>query len=136
MADVAALSAAVLVKVAEFLRKLPADALEDLVAGEAKLELVPKGGRPAPRSRAATAQSTVDSAEVRRVLGTFSTVADAARYLDGLGLKLPERKALAADLGVTLTGRATLASVRDAIVRAYVGDVLNSDAIRRQAAAS
>lgn len=131
MADVAALSASVLLRVAELLKTLPADQLEDLAAGTAKLEVVPKGGRPA---RKAPAASTVDTAEVRRMLGSFTSIADAARYLDGLGLKLPERKALAADLGVTLVGRATLVSVRDAIVKAYVGDVLNSEAIRRQAA--
>ena len=132
MADVAALSASVLLRVAELLKTLPADQLEDLAAGTAKLEVVPKGGRAA--SRNAATPSTVDIAEVRRMLGSFTSVADAARYLDGLGLKLPERKALAADLGVTLVGRATLASVRDAIVKAYVGDLLNSEAIRRQAA--
>ena len=132
MADVAALSASVLLRVAEFLKTLPADQLEDLAAGAAKLEVVPKGGR--QPSRKAPAPSTVDTAEVRRMLSGFTSVADAARYLDGLGLRLPERKALAADLGVTLVGRATLVSVRDAIVKAYVGDVLNSEAIRRQAA--
>jgi hypothetical protein len=131
MADVAALSASVLLRVAELLKTLPADQLEDLAAGTAKLEVVPKGGRPA---RKVAAPSAVDTAEVRRMLASFTSIADAARYLDGLGLKLPERKALAADLGVTLVGRATLVSVRDAIVKAYVGDVLNSEAIRRQAA--
>jgi hypothetical protein len=132
MADVAALSASVLLRVAELLKSLPAEQLEDLAAGTAKLAVVPKGGRVAARK--APTPSTVDSVEVRRMLAGFTSVADAARYLDGLGLKLAERKALAADLGVTLVGRATLVSVRDAIVKAYVADVLNSEAIRRQAA--
>jgi hypothetical protein len=35
----------VLLRVAEFLRKLPADQLADLADGTAKLEVVPKGGR-------------------------------------------------------------------------------------------
>lgn len=134
MADVAALSAAVLVKVGDFIRKLPADQLEALVNGEAKLELVPKGGRPATtRSRAAAAPA-VDAGEVGERLRGFTSVADATRYLDTLPGTVPQLKALAKALGVTVASSATKPRVRDAIVRAYVGDVLNADAIRRQAA--
>ncbi len=130
MSDVATLSADVLISVAAFLKTLPADQLDDLAAGTAKLEVVPKGGRRVPSGRT-KAVSTVDAAEVRQALGGFTTRADATRYVDGLGLLLPGLKQLAGDLGVTLVGRATKAGVRDAIVQAYVGDVLNSDAIRR-----
>jgi hypothetical protein len=134
MADTAALTASVLTRVAEFLKSLPADQLDDLAAGTAKLAVVPKGGRVAASRRAAPTPSTVDAEEVRRMLGGFTTVADAARYVDGLRLTAAPLKALAADLGVTVAARATKDQVRDAIVRAYVGDVLNSEAIRRQAA--
>jgi hypothetical protein len=133
MADVAALSATVLLRVAEFLKTLPADQLDDLANGVAKLEVVPKGGRVA-KTAAAKAPSTVDVDEVRRLLGTFTSVADATRYLDGLKLGVPALKSLAAELRVTLPAKALKNDVRDAIVRAYVGDVLNSEAIRRQAA--
>lgn len=134
MADVAALSAAVLVKVGDFIRKLPADQLEALADGEAKLELVPKGGRPATtRSRAAAAPA-VDAGEVGERLRGFGSVADATRYLDSLGLLVAGLRTLASALNVTVGAKATKVQVRDAIVRAYVGDVLNADAIRRQAA--
>lgn len=133
MADVAALSASVLLRVAELLKTLTADQLEELAAGTAKLAVVPKGGRGATRP-AATAPSTVDTAEVRRMLATVTTVADATRYLDGLPLTAAPFKALAKDLGVTLVSKDSKTAARDKIVRAYVSDVLNSEAIRRQAA--
>jgi len=133
MADVAALSATVLLRVAEFLKTLPADQLDDLANGVAKLEVVPKGGRRAAPVKAAP--STVDVEEVRRLLATVTSVADATRYLDGLKLTVAALKSLAGELRVSLPAKALKNDVRDAIVRAYVGDVLNSEAIRRQAAA-
>ena len=133
MADVAALSATVLLRVAEFLKTLPADQLDDLANGVAKLEVVPKGGRRVAPAKAAP--STVDVDEVRRLLGTFTSVADATRYLDGLKLTVAALKSLAAALQVSLPAKVVKNDVRDAIVRAYVGDVLNAEAIRRQAAA-
>lgn len=68
------------------------------------------------------------------MLETFTSVADATRYLDGLRLLVAPLRALARDLGVTVPAKATKDQTRDAIVRARVGDVLNSEAIRRQAA--
>ncbi len=134
MADVAALSAGVLTRVAEFLKTLSAEDLDALANGGAKLEIVGRTTRATgARSRAAAAPSTVDAAEVRSRLAGFGSSADATRYLDSLNLQLAPLKTLAADLGVTLSGRPTKAAVRDAIVRAHVGDVLNSEAIRRQA---
>jgi hypothetical protein len=131
MADVAALSAGVLLRVAEFLKTLPAQDLDALAEGTAKLEVVGRG-RAGTRPRAAAA-STVDRAEVRQRLAGFTSVADATRYVDSLGLLAAPLRALAADLGVTVPAKATKVQIRDAIVRAHVGDVLNSEAIRRQA---
>ena len=133
MADVAALSATVLLRVAEFLKTLPADQLDDLAGGVAKLELVPKGGRRPAAAKAAP--STVDGEEARQLLASFTSVAAATRYLDGMKLTVAALRSLAAGLGVSLPAKAVKNDIRDAIVRAYVGDVLNSEAIRRQAAA-
>jgi hypothetical protein len=136
MADVAALSTGVLVRVAEFLKKVPPEQLEALASGEAKLEIVGVRSRAAASRAKAAAPSDVDSAEVRQRLAGFTSVADATRYLDGLGLKAAGLKALAAELGVPVAARDTMAKVRDAIVRAKVGAVLDADAIRNQAAGS
>ena len=52
MTEPAELTHDVLLRVAEFLRKLPADQIADLARGDARLELVPKAGRAAVARRA------------------------------------------------------------------------------------
>jgi hypothetical protein len=133
MADVAALSAGVLVQVGEFLKRVPPEQLEALASGEAKLEIVGVRSR-ATTSRAKAAPSPVDGAEVRQRLAGFGNVADATRYLDGLGLTAVDLKALAAELGVRVASKDTKPQIRDAIVRAKVGAVLDAEAVRNQAA--
>src|SRR5262249_53872217 len=85
VSDPAELTHTVLLRVAEFIRKLPTDQLADLAEGTAKLELVPKGGRPAPRPRAA-AQPAVSADRVRTDLYAIGDPAAARQYL--LDLKL------------------------------------------------
>jgi hypothetical protein len=133
MADVAALSAGVLMQVGEFLKRVPPEQLEALASGEAKLEIVGVRSR-ATTSRAKAAPSTVDSAEVRQRLAGFTSVADATRYLDGLGLTVAGLKALAGEFGIRVASKDKKDQIRDAIVRAKVGAVLDAEAIRNQAA--
>src|SRR4051812_8775878 len=94
--DPADLTHDVLVKVAEFIRKLPADQLADLASGAAKLELVPKGGRVArtttPRRAAAP---TVSADKVLADIVAIGDRAGATQYVTDLGLGVPAYKALA-----------------------------------------
>jgi hypothetical protein len=118
----------VLVRVAEFLRKLPAEQLADLASGEAKLDVVPKGGR-----RAAPAAAVGLPRPAREIEATMVEIGDRAavrRYLDvDLKLTIPKLKQLASELGITVTG--TKAKILDGIVEWAVGRRLDSEAISR-----
>jgi len=129
----AELTHAVLTKVGDFIRKLPADQLADLASGEAKLELVPKGGRPTPTRRAATKPAAVTTDEVRAALQVSPDTQAASRYLNDLKLTVDQLRALGAEIGVPLPSKATKAKVVDAIVEDIVGRRLDSEAISRPA---
>lgn len=129
----AELTHAVLTKVGDFIRKLPADQLADLASGEAKLELVPKGGRPTPTRRAATKPAAVTTDEVRAALQVSPDTQAASRYLNDLKLTVDQLRALGAEIGVPLPSKATKAKVVDGIVEDIVGRRLDSEAISRPA---
>jgi hypothetical protein len=130
--DPADLTHAVLLKVAEFLRRLPADQLSDLAEGTAKLELVPKGGRPAPRTRTAAAPA-VPTDRVRTDLAAIADTAAARQYLLDLGLGVPQLKAVAKELGITVPSKATKDATLQTIVQWTVGRRLDAEAISRPA---
>jgi hypothetical protein len=132
--DPADLTHAVLLRVAEFLRKLPVEQLADLAEGTAKLEVVPKGGRPAP-SRPAAAKSSVPVDQVRTELATLADRAEATRYLDGLKLTVAGLRALAGELNIAVPSKSNKAEVRDTIVFWTVGRRLDSAAVSRPAPA-
>jgi hypothetical protein len=131
--DPADLAHAVLLKVAEFLRRLPADQLSDLAEGTAKLELVPKGGRPAPRTRTAAAAPAVPTDRVRTDLAAIADTGAARQYLLDLKLTVPQLKALANELGIALPSKATKDAVVQTIVQWTVGRRLDAEAISRPA---
>ncbi|NYF59331.1 hypothetical protein [Micromonospora purpureochromogenes] len=147
MTSPADLSHAVLVRVAEFLRTLPADQLAALADGSARLQLAATGGtaatsdRPArpsvaPKSRGtakAAPAPTVEPEKVRADLAAIDDRAAAGRYLDDLRLTVPQLKALAKNLGIAVPSRATKADVRRDIVQWTVGRRLDSSAISRPA---
>ena len=117
----------VLVRVAEFLRKLPADQLGDLARGDAKLELVPKGGRTAARPAAGLPRPAAEIVQTMRGMGDRVAV---RRYLEtDLRLTVPMLKALAKELGITVTGNKP--KIIDDIVEWAVGRRLDSEAIDR-----
>lgn len=122
----------VLIRVAEFIRKLPAEQLADLASGEARLDVVPKGARraaPAPAKAAATALPR----PAREIEATMTAIGDRAavrRYLDvDLKLTVPRLRQLASELGITVTG--TKPKLLDGIVEWAVGRRLDSEAISR-----
>ena len=124
MSEPADLAPAILVRVAEFLRRLPADQLAGLANGEAKLELVPKGGRRAP----ATALPRPADEIVATMRGTGDRRA-ARQYLVDLKLTVPKLKMLAKELG--MPPRAKRDDLLDDLVQHAVGQRLDSEAIER-----
>jgi hypothetical protein len=120
----------VLVRVAEFIRKLPSDQLADLASGEAKLEVVPKGGRRAAPARATVVELPRPADEIKATMTEIGDRAAVRRYLEvDLKLTIPKLERLAADLGITVRG--TKAKMLDGIVEWAVGRQLDSDAISR-----
>jgi hypothetical protein len=131
--DPADLAHEVLIRVAEFIRKLPADQLADLASGEAKLDVVPKGGRRAAPSKAVAAAVLPRPAqEIAATIKDIGSRAEARQYLVDLKLTVPMLKQLAAELGITVSG--VKAKLIDGIVEWAVGRRLDSDAISRAGA--
>ncbi|GAA2635464.1 hypothetical protein GCM10010399_80300 [Dactylosporangium fulvum] len=133
MTDPADLAQKVLVAVAAFVRTLPADQLEDLANGAAKLELVPKGGRTARKTAAAAKPLPVPAGEVESMLRQIANRPAGEQYLADLKLGVQQLRDLAKALGVTVASKATKAQVITAIVEQVVGRRLDSDAITRMA---
>jgi hypothetical protein len=139
--DAADLTHAVLLRVAEFLRKLPAEQLADLAEGTARLEVVPKGwrvvapgaGSTSRGSRAAAARPAVSAEEVKADLVVMTDRSAAASYLDGLKLTVAQFKVLAKDLDIAVRSGAKKDELRDAIVTWTVGRRLDSERISRPA---
>jgi hypothetical protein len=129
----AELTHAVLLKVADFLRRLPTDQLRDLAEGTAKLELVPKGGRPAPRSRTAAAAPAVPADRIRTDLAAIGDTTAARQYLADLKLTVAQLKTLAGELSIALPSKATKDAAVQTIVQWTVGRRLDAEAISRPA---
>jgi hypothetical protein len=118
----------VLLRVAEFIRKLPADQLADLASGEAKLEVVPKGGRRAAPTKAVGLPRRAD--EIKATMTEIGDRAAARRYLEvDLKLTVDKLKLLARELGITVSG--TKPKILDGIIEWAVGRRLDSEAISR-----
>ena len=132
----AELTHAVLMKVGEFIRKLPADQLEELASGEAKLELVPKGGRTTTSRRTTTPKPlTVSVDEVRDQLQASRSPEASIGYLDGLRYTTDQLRTLATELGIPLPSKITKAKIVETIVEWKVSRRLDSEAISRPALA-
>ncbi len=118
-------TADLLIRVAEFLRKLPADHLDALASGEARLEVVFKNVRP-PKSAAVL---SVSPEQVNLDLKSLPTRHDAQQYLNGLRLKRPELAALATALEVPFTSKDSASNIITKIVEQKVGQRLDVEAI-------
>ena len=135
MTSPADLTHAVLLRVAEFLRTLPADQLTALADGTARLEIA---GRPQRATRATRTAATTAPVAAERVRADLDAIGDrtaAVRYLDDLKLTVPQLKELARDLGISVPGKATKAATVREIVQWTVGRRLDSAAISRPAPA-
>src|SRR5690606_2558198 len=122
MSDSAELTHDVLLRVAEFLRKLPAKQLEGLAAGTARLEVVERSRQRLP-TRSATPKVDMPKPieETGATLSSFTDRAAATIYLDDLHLTVAQLRSLAAGLGIAVPSKATKAQARDTIVQWTVG---------------
>jgi hypothetical protein len=132
VSDPADLTHRVLLRVAEFLRKLPVDQLAELAEGTAKLEVVPRGGR---RPARAAKPSPVTAEQVRAELTKIGDRAAARRWIEDQRLTVPQLKTLAKELGISVPAKATKSVVLDQIVQWTIGRRLDSEAISRPAPA-
>lgn len=123
-----------LLHVAQFLRGLSADQVSELLAGEARLALVPKGGRVTTLSSAGRhrAPVPVDSAQIAEDLRKIGERSAATTYLNDLNLNKEQLKQLSKDLNVTMKSSARKDEFVHAIVGLLVGRRLDSEAIFRR----
>ena len=126
MTESAELTHEVLLRVAEFLRKLPTDQLQDLASGSASLEVVTK--QPIePRRRLPVRAVTTPVPMPRPIekigadLSSLQERSAAATYLDDLKLSVAQLRSLALGLGIAVSSKATKAQARDTIVQWTVG---------------
>ncbi len=122
MTDSAELTHEVLLRVAEFLRKLPAGQLEDLASGTAKLEVVRPSARKLPvREKTPPVALPRPVEEISAKLSGLSDRATATRYLDDLALSAAQLRSLALALGIAIPSKATKPQARDTIIQWTVG---------------
>lgn len=140
MTDSAELTHEVLLRVAEFLRKLPTEQLEELASGVAMLEVVNKGPVETARRRLPVREKTPavamprPIAEIGADLSNLLDRAAAALYLDDLHLSVAQLRSLAAGLGIAVSSKATKAQARDTIVQWTVGRRADASILSRPAA--
>jgi hypothetical protein len=134
VSESAELTHEVLLRVAEFLRKLPTKQLQDIAAGTAKLDVVRPTARKLPtRERVAPAQLPRPVDEIGSKLAGLTDRAAAARYLDDLSLTVAQLRSLALALGIAVASRATKAQTRDTIVQWTVGRRIDTGILSRPA---
>lgn len=126
MTESAELTHEVLLRVAEFLRKLPTEQLQDLASGSASLEVVTKQVIE-PRRRLPVRAATAPVAMPRPIerigadLSNLQERAAAAAYLDDLKLSVAQLRSLALGLGIAVSSKATKVQARDTIIQWTVG---------------
>ncbi|MFI7071947.1 hypothetical protein [Micromonospora sediminicola] len=129
MSNPADLAHAVLLRVADFVRALPADQLAALADGTAKLAVVDRTRSARPAAAAVPAGLDVD--RVRADLAAIGDRAAGVRYLADLKLTVAKLRALAKELGIAVPAKARKADIEHDIVQWTVGRRLDSAAISR-----
>ncbi len=145
MTDSAELTHEVLLRVAEFLRKLPTEQLEDLASGSASLEVVSRAPVEAARQEVARRKLPVRQKTpavamprpIQQIGADLSNLVDratATQYVDDLRLSVAQLRSLAAGLGIAVSSKATKAQARDTIVQWTVGRRADAAMLSRPAA--
>lgn len=129
MSEPSGLSSAVLLRVADFLRDLPADQLTALARGDVSLAVVAApSAQPSP-VRAITLP--VAAPTIRAALTALTDRASAARYLDDLRLTTSQLRSLARELGLAVSSSAGKSAIRDTIVQWTVGRRVDAAVLSR-----
>jgi hypothetical protein len=131
--DPADLTYRVLLRVAEFLRRLPAAELAELADGSAKLVIVPTGGRRI--TRAAAGSPPVTAEQVRAELTAIGDRVAGRRWLEDQRLTVAQLLAVARELGIATRARLKKDEALDQIVQWTIGRRLDSESISRPAPA-
>jgi hypothetical protein len=135
MTDPADLAHDVLLKVAAFVKALPADQLADLATPPPTHTLHPPAARtPAPSRATATKPLSRPVAEIETMLAEIGTRAAAVQYLHDERLTVPQLRELAKVLGVALPSKSAKDAIITKIVDSVVGRRLDSSAIDRMVA--
>lgn len=129
MSEPADLTHAVLLRVAEFLRRLPPEQLAALAEGTAKLEIAGRGRRPVRSAKPPPMQAE----QVRAELAKIGDRAAAHRWLVDQNLTVDQLRGLARGLDVAVPAKARKGDVLDAIVAGTVGRRLDFEAVSRPA---
>jgi len=127
-----------LVHVADFLKKLPTDQVHDLLSGEARLAVIPKGARIGAGATSRTSRATasaVDSAQVAADLSRINDRTAATQYVTDLKLTVAQLKQLCKELDIPVSSKATKGEYVSTIVGLLVGRRADSDALQRHAGA-
>ncbi len=128
MSESAELTHEVLLRVAEFLRKLPQEQLAELASGAAQLEVVSKSPvvsvrrqRLPVRDRTPPVDLPRSVDEIGAALAAMTERSAAVSYLDELKLSVAQLRSLATGLGIAVSSKATKVQARDTIVQWTVG---------------
>jgi hypothetical protein len=122
----------ILLRVAEFLKKLPEEQYEALASGEARLEVIPKGARVtggAAKKPSAPVSLPVAVETVAKDLAAIGDRDAATTYLNDIKLARPQLVLLAETFGLTVPSKMNMAKIVAMIVDLKVGHRLVTDAI-------
>ncbi len=122
-------AAAVLARIATFIRSLSPSQIDGLVRGEMRLALVDKDEL--IRSRSHRFQASLPDPElIRQTLSQLTTREEGLAYLSSLELTKPSLERLAAAFDLPVRKTDTVEKLKDRIVEATIGYRLRSEAIR------
>jgi hypothetical protein len=133
VSDPAELTHRVLLRVADFLHKLPADQLAELADGGARLAVVRKGARVVSTTRAAAKPPPVTAEQVRAELAAIGDRGAGRRWLADQGLTVPQLRDLARQLGIALPAKVRKDDALDQVGQSVIGRRLDFETLSRPA---
>ncbi|WP_143175211.1 hypothetical protein [Cryptosporangium aurantiacum] len=124
MTDVQSMAVATIRLVLETIRKMTPDQVEQALEGTGKVSFIPPG--------AEVVVQGPDAAKVEQELGAVGSRSEANEYLAQLNLGRAQLISLAKQLRVGVRSRDNMETIREKIVEATAGAVLDSAAIHRK----
>jgi len=120
--------AGIMREVANFLRTLTEDQIDEILSGEAKIGLI-RNRRALSKSRASHS-SSVDLDDIREQLANVSNREDGHALLERMGLRRAILAELASSMQMPVRKTDTVDKLRESVVEATIGFRLRSHAIR------